>query len=159
MKKIQLSEGVYTVELDRPDEPIHWDARFRKPTDLCELHIPDGAQVIEEKAFQYCDNLLKIYMPESITYLGDALFYGTYHAIEIYYAGTAERFMEIGSPRKVVKAVQISGEYDHQPYNSGVGSYYSDQLVWEAFDSFCAKCEVICSDGEHLHYGYKKSGE
>ena len=153
MKKIQLSEGVYTVELERADEPIAWDARFKNPTDLCELYVPDGAQIIAEHAFSYCENLMKLHLPESIIHLGDKMFYATYHAIEIFYSGSSEQFKTIGAPRKVKKQVQVSGKYDHQPYNSGVGSYYEERLESEWFvASFSHKCIVHCSDGITLTY-------
>jgi len=55
MKKIELSPGVFTVELAE-GEAINWDASFGKNDSLTELHIPDGAVAISEKAFSFCEN-------------------------------------------------------------------------------------------------------
>ena len=152
MKKIKLSDGVYTVELDTPDEPIIWDASFFKNCDLVELHIPEGATTVASYCFRYCRNIKKIHMPASVTYLGHAIFYGTYANVEIHYAGTSEQFKIIGAHRKVQKEVQVPGKYDHQPYNNPEGTYYKTETVTEHFDSFCTSCTVICSDGEILKY-------
>lgn len=152
MKKIQLSEGVYTVELDRPDEPIHWDASFFKECDLEQLYIPDGARVIADKAFCYCCALKTIHLPGSITFLGDSLFYGIYHPIEIHFARGAERFRELGAVRKVEREVQVPGKYDHQPYCNTEGTYYKKETVSEYFYRFSKGCRVLCADGEILEY-------
>lgn len=156
MKKIELSEGVYTVELDTPDEEIRWDASFFRDEPLTELYIPDGAQRIAEKGFIYCRSLKKIRMPASISYLGHAIFYGTYSEIEIIYEGTSEQFKAIAEPRKVQKEVQVPGAYDHQPYNNTEGTYYTAKTVTEYFDSFCTACTVTCADGVQLYYGSRR---
>lgn len=151
MKKIELSSGVFTVELAE-GEAIKWDARFGKNDSLTELHIPDGAVAIAEKAFSYCDNLRRIYMPKSMAHLGHAIFYGTYHHIEIVYAGTEEEFRALAATRRVIRSVQVPGKYDHQPYCNTEGTYYEDRAEMEYFHAFCKSCEVICADGARLKY-------
>lgn len=156
MKKIKINEGIYTIELENNDEPIHWDASFSKHCDLVELIIPDGATTIKDKGFIYCTNLKKINLPSSIKFLGDSLFYGTYELIEINYNGTSEEFKELAKHRKVIRPIQVPGNYDVQPYCNTQGTYYEDREVIEYFDNFCAKCEVKCKDGIILKYGYRK---
>ena len=156
MKKILLSEGEYTLELENNDEPINWGAGFFDKENFSVLYIPEGATTIAERGFMYCNRLEKIYMPASVKNLGDNMFYGTYHCIEIYYGGTSEEFKKIGDARKVKKMVQVPGKYDVQPYCNTDGTYYEERWEWESFDSFCAECRVICADGVTLYYGYRK---
>lgn len=155
MKKILLSEGEYTVEL-ADGEALCWDASFLRQDDLEVLHIPEGTGELAAYAFRYCGSLKKINMPASVKKLGDKMFYGTYHCIEIYYAGTSEQFKEIAEPRRVKKMVQVTGKYDVQPYCNTEGTYYKEEWQWEYFDNFCAECLVICADGVTLRYGYRK---
>ena len=151
MKKIELSHGVFTVEVEE-NEKIHWNASFFDNEDFFELIIPEGATAIDENAFRYCTKLKRIHMPKSIKYLGHALFYGTYHHIEIIYAGTSEEFKALAATRRVIRSVQVPGKYDVQPYCNTEGTYYEDREVSEYFYAFATSCEVICSDGVHLKY-------
>ena len=128
MEKIKLNEGVYTVKLDNDNEPICWNASFFKDCDLVELHIPNGATTLGDKAFIFCRNLKRIYMPKSVTNLGESLFYGTYTDIDIFYDGTKDEFIEISKSRKELKAVQVPGKYDVQPYNNSSETYYEMRL-------------------------------
>ena len=155
MKKIPLGDGVYTVESEDRDEAIRWDATFHKGSDLCELRIPDGVTAIAGHGLEYCNHLSRVYVPTSVAYLGDAIFYGLRQRIEIYYAGTAEEFRRIGEPRRVQKEVQVPGKYDHQPFCNTAGTYYKTETVTESFDHFCADCHVFCADGTELLYGYR----
>lgn len=155
MKKIELSKGIYTVELENPNEQIYWGAGFYSNCDLEELHIPEGVTAIAKKGLEYCERLKKVFMPTSVVYLGNSIFYGLKQTIEIYYAGTSEQFREIGKSRKVKGQVQVPGKYDVQPYCNSEGTYYKEETVLEAFDQFCADCQVICADGVRLFYGYK----
>ena len=155
MKKIELSPGVFTVELEK-DEPIHWHASFFHEETLTELWIPEGATAVAEKAFAYCRGLRLVHLPKSIEHLGHAIFYGTYRDIEIDYAGTAEQFRALGATRRVVRSVQVPGEYDVQPYCNTEGTYYRDETVLEYFHAFCPYCAVTCADGETVTYGKKR---
>ncbi|MBO7293235.1 MAG: hypothetical protein J6V07_04815 [Clostridia bacterium] len=155
MKKIPLGDGVYTVEPETGDEAIRWDADFYKGCDLRELRIPEGVTAIARHGLEYCDRLLRVYMPTSVVHLGDAIFYGLRQRIEIHYAGTAEEFRKIGEPRKVQKEVQVPGKYDVQPFCNTEGTYYRTETVTESFDHFCADCHVLCADGAELLYGYQ----
>ena len=152
MEKIKLDEGVYTVSLAYADEPIRWDASFFKECDLEELRVPEGATTLADKAFCFCTKLRKIYLPESIAFLGDSLFYGTYAPIEIYYPLSAERFRELAAIRRVEREVQVPGAYDHQPYCNSEGTYYKKEVVSEYFHKFSKSCLVHCADGECLNY-------
>ena len=158
MEKIKLSEGVYTLKLDRPDEPIRWDASFYRGSDLTELHIPEGAEVIDSHGFEFCDNLTRVYMPKSMKHLGDAIFYGARQPVEIIFSGTEEEFLAFASPRRAMRGVQVPGAYDHQPYNNSEGTYYEEREVTEAFDHFCKCCKVVCEGGVTLRFGYSSEG-
>ena len=156
MEKIELSEGVYTVKMDDLNEAINCEESFYGVHSMEEFHVPEGATTIANKGFAYCFKLKRIYVPASITNLGESTFYGVSGPIELHYAGTGEQFEALGAPKRVKKMIRISGKYDVQPYCIDEGNFYEEQESWEAFDHFCRDIDVICSDGVKLHYGYHK---
>ena len=156
MEKIELSEGVFTVKTEDLTEPINCAESFYGVHSMVEFHIPEGATSIASHGFAYCFKLQRIYMPISITYLGDSMLYGVTGPVEIIYAGTGEQFKALGEARRVKKQIRVSGKYDVQPYCIDEGNFYEEQESWESFDQFCRDINVICSDGVKLHYGYHK---
>lgn len=159
MKKIPISEGVYTVELDSPEEYVYCAERFYGEHTMVELRIPEGATALAYKGLAFCFKLKKLYLPQSVTYLGDSLLYGVDGTVDIYYSGTSEQFKPLGAPRRVKKQIRVSGRYDVQPYCMDEGNFYEEHEAWEAFDSFCREIYVNCSDGVRLRYGYKGASE
>ena len=156
MEKIELSEGVYTVKMDDLNRAIDCSESFYGVHSIVEFHVPEGATSIARHGFAYCFKLERIYIPASITNLGESTFYGVHGPIELHYAGTGEQFKTLGAPKRVKKMIRISGKYDVQPYCIDEGNFYEEQESWESFDQFCRDIHVICSDGVKLHYGYRK---
>ena len=156
MKKTELSDGIYTVEMGDLTEPISCRESFYGVHSMVELYIPEGATAIADKGLSYCFKLKKIYMPASITYLGESMLYGVDGPVDIIYAGTGEQFKALGASRRVKKQIRVSGKYDVQPYCIDEGNFYEEQESWESFDQFCRDIDVICADGVKLHYGYHK---
>ena len=154
MEEINKGCGVYEIKLKNNDESVVWRP-FAPTEDLIEVHIPNGAKEIGDNAFKFCRALKRMYMPRSMEKLGNAIFYSTTQTIEIYYAGTSEKFLELAKPYKKKVMVQVPGKYDVQPYCSTEGTYYKEEEQWRYFDSFCADCQVVCNDGSRLYYGYK----
>jgi len=152
MEIIDKGNGVYEFALAEGETEIR---KFYKYDEFTEVHIPEGAESTADGTFTYCENLKRVYIPKSMKMLGDAMFYGLYHTIEIYYAGTAEEFRELGKAYKKVKDVQVPGKYDVQPFCNTEGTYYEKKTVLCSFSSFAYDIQVITADGERLQYGQK----
>ena len=84
MKKLTLSAGLKTIE----------ENAFYSPEFLETLVIPEGVEVIENYAFSLCRALRELYLPKSLTKIGDCAF--DFSKLErIVYAGTVEEWNSI----------------------------------------------------------------
>ena len=149
MEKIDKGYGIFEFKLCDGEVEI---PRCYKYDEFIEVHIPEGAESTAKGTFTYCKNLKRVYIPKSMKRLGDQMFYGIQHEVEIYYAGTAEEFKLLGEPYKMEQDVQVPGKYDVQPYCNSEGTYYEKRVVSCYFARFSKKCKVICADGEILNY-------
>ncbi len=57
---------------------------FRENNSIHKALIPDGVEVIEDKAFYYCMNLQYVYIPESVTEIGLNSFMGNGDNFTVY---------------------------------------------------------------------------
>ena len=155
MKRIDKGDGVFFMEPEEENEEVYWGYGERE--DIVEAHISDKFTALADHAFSLCRRLKKVYLPASVKSLGDAVFYGIYNTMEVFYDGPSEDFIRMATPYKKMVRVQVpSGPYDHQPYCMSEGICYEEREEWQCFDSFAADCQVICADGVRLYYGFRK---
>ena len=152
MNVIDEGEGVFRVEFGEGEHSIPV-AEFYRRADIVELHLPNGVEEIGERAFCFCHNLKKLYMPSSVKRLGKNLFYGITKT-EVIFDGTEEEFLTLAKPYKKFVQVQVPGPYDKQPYCNTDGTYYEEREQWQYFDGFCRELRVNCKDDKQLYYGY-----
>ena len=154
MKRIDKGDGVFFLEPETEKEEVYWGyGEFEK---IVEAHISSEFSALAGHAFSLCRRLKRVYLPASVTFLGDAVFYGIGDTLEVFYDGPSEEFIRMATPYKKKVMVQVpSGPYDHQPYCMSEGNCYEEREEWQHFDSFAADCQVICADGVRLYYGFQ----
>jgi len=62
---------------------------------LTSVKIPDGITSIKNSMFYYCDSLTSVTIPDSVTSIGAYAFYNCDSLIDVYYAGTEEKWNNI----------------------------------------------------------------
>lgn len=83
------------------------------------LHLPEGVKKIQNMAIVYCPNLVSIYLPSTIKYLGGDCFEGCSNVTYMEYNGTVEQF---GAIEKA---------YSWNPWNKSLTNL----------------TEIVCTDG------------
>ena len=63
--------------------------------DFSEVRIPEGVQVIRQRAFSCCRNLTTVYLPSTIRYLDNSIFARSRQLKKIFYEGTLDQFEKI----------------------------------------------------------------
>lgn len=72
--------------------------------DFSDVHIPEGVQVIRQRAFSCCKNLTTVYLPSTIRYLDNSIFSKSRQLQRIFYAGTLYEFEKIIKPSNWISA-------------------------------------------------------
>lgn len=157
MKRIHQGNGVFFIEPEKEKEEVYWG--WGEQELVVEAHISEEFTALADSAFSLCRRLRRVYLPATVKKLGNAVFYGIYDTVEVYYDGPSEAFAEMARPYKAIVRVQVPGKYDVQPYCNTEGTYYEEREEWQAFDRFCSDCQVICADGVRLYYGSKNAGK
>ena len=67
---------------------------FKRFADGC-IDIKKGTEIIVDKAFDSCVNIDEVFIPESVTYVGESAFYNTHSLKKIYYEGTSMKWSQI----------------------------------------------------------------
>lgn len=110
-------------------------------------------QKIDNEAFRLCPNLKELYLPKSITYIGDRIFTTDYSLVKIIYKGSSEEFQKIDYEREIY----IPGSYDRYPYYSSYGASSETQRFYRRYDNVLMYCEVFCQkDNKTLIFGEKR---
>ena len=118
---------------------------------LEEIRVEEGVTTLPDHAFRRAAALKRLYLPISVVRLGHGLFEGLAD-IDIYYGGSAESWRRITEDIREERDIYHEGKYDHQPFNSGFGSYYSKTVVLIHFDYRAKNLCVHTADGEEICY-------
>lgn len=115
--------------------------------------VEEGAKKIDNEAFRLCPNLKELYLPKSITYIGDRIFTTDYSEVKIIYKGSSEEFQKIDYEREMY----IPGSYDRYPYYSSYGASSETERFYRRYDNVLMYCEVFCQkDNKTLIFGEKR---
>lgn len=146
--KVFEEAGVARIVLENEETAVGELAASQAHT----IIVEKGAKKICAHAFRRCANLKKLYLPETIVYLGEGIFQREYSEVEILYAGSSEQFQKIDMKRDTY----VPGPYDHYPYYSSYGASYHTERFYARYDNYDMWCEVVCeADGVRLTYGSK----
>ena len=86
----------YTNPLDNGNVDFYiWNSVDEEYQLLTEIVIPEGVTEIKAHAFNYINNINKVYLPKSLETSGYNAFYGLDNITEVYYAGTIEEWLNI----------------------------------------------------------------
>ena len=106
-------------------------------TGIEKLHIPEHVKELSPSAFADCKDLRAVWVPESVTKIGDGAFHGDAALTDVYYAGLKRQWnaVSIGSRNEPLtratlhcrKAGTVAGFVDVSE-----GVYYADPVAWAA---------------------------
>ena len=88
VKIISFNSEASTVAIPKKFEGeklrVIGEESFRENNSIYKVLIPDGVEVIEDKAFYYCVNLQYVYIPDSVTEIGLNSFMGNGDNFTVY---------------------------------------------------------------------------
>lgn len=149
MKILNSDTAHITIKMEKGETNVDMIGGNKVET----ITILEGAKKICNGAFKYCPNVKLIYLPKSITYIGDKIFKSDYSEVKIIYDGTSDDFQKIDYKREVY----IPGKYDRYPYYSDYGASSDDERFYRRYDNVLMWCEVYCKkDGKTLTFGNKE---
>ena len=89
-----------------PDNIISIGHHAFAVTDLVNIEIPEGVEVIEKRAFSSCTELVEAHLPSTLIELGRSVFSKCIRLNKIFYNGTFEEFENIIKPDNWLSATQ-----------------------------------------------------
>ena len=96
LKQINIPGNVKVIE----------DEAFRSCDFLHTVRILDGVQSIGPYSFYGCEELTKVYLPQSLKYLGSEAF-GETPLTEVHYEGTIKNFRSISNHESIFKSSNV----------------------------------------------------
>ena len=99
------------------------------PVRAREIFIPEGVTAIASGAFRSCKELIRVYLPSTLTSVGTAPFEDCAALNEVVFFGDSAEWkrMTKAKTEKVLK--YVAGQYDRYPYYSDHGSTYEECTV------------------------------
>ena len=104
--------------------------------------IPDTVETLGEKSFMGAKNLVTVYMPESVKFIGPFAFAYCSALTDVYYAGSKAQFEKIGIDEETVFFNNVIYVGDH------VHSFDNASVVKKATNKANGKVKYTCSCGE-----------
>ncbi len=148
----KIKDGVYRY-LFEEWVPGRFIAPSKEVFDAVELHVSKGVTDLYHNQFSDFKKLERLYLPSTITHLGDGIFYGLYHhPINIYFDGEAEDFARMAAPVPYIAEREVSGPYDGYPYYITQDNYIEKYQTVSLFDDFAGPFAVHCKGGKTLVY-------
>lgn len=149
MKVLNSATSIITLEMENNETEVS----MVDGDNVEVIIIKEGAKMIHNQAFRYCTKLKELYLPRSITFIGDRIFKPEYSEVKIFYKGSLKEFQKIDYEREVY----IPGRYDSYPYYSDYGATSDTEMFYRLYDSVLMYCEVYCEkDKKTLILGEKR---
>ena len=91
---------------------------------VTELVIPDGITAINNYAFYYLTSITSVTIPDSVTTIGSDAFYNCSNLKTVYYAGTAEEWVNIEIDSNNSNLIGATRYYYSETEPTGTGKYW-----------------------------------